>query len=139
MTMLLADSTFLIDSLRKNSNIREFLRNNPSEIFFTTEINIFELYLGLHSSKILENDLSLFKKRVEGLEELILKFQVLPLGRGEAIKAAEILGRLNKSGKPIEFRDGLVAGIALFNGINRILTRNYDHFNRIRGVEVINY
>ncbi|OLS16918.1 MAG: tRNA(fMet)-specific endonuclease VapC [Candidatus Heimdallarchaeota archaeon LC_3] len=137
--MILADSTFLIDSLRKNLEVREFLKKNTSEIFFTTEINIFELYLGLYSSKILEKNQELFRKRIKGLEELILKFQVLTFGRGEAIQAAKILGNLNRSGNPIEFRDGLIAGIALFNGINKILTKNFDHFNRIQGIEVKTY
>ena len=137
--MILADSTFLIDSLRKSLDVREFLKKNTSEIFFTTEINIFELYLGLYSSKILEKNQELFRKRIKGLEELILKFQVLTFGRGEAIQAAKILGNINRSGNPIEFRDGLIAGIALFNGINKILTKNFDHFNRIQGIEVKTY
>jgi predicted nucleic acid-binding protein len=137
--MILADSTFLIDSLRKKTEVREFLKSNPTEILFTTEINVFELYLGLYSSKILEKDQELFKNRIKGLEELILKFQVLAFGRGEAIQAAKILGILNRLGKPIEFRDGLIAGIAIFNGINKILTKNFEHFNRIQGIEVKGY
>lgn len=137
--MILADSTFLIDSLRKKTTVREFLNNNPTEILFTTEINTFELHLGLYSSKILQNDPKLFLKRLHNLEELILKFQVLSFGRGEAIEAAKILGNLYTMGKPIEFRDGLIAGIALSNGIKKVLTRNIDHFNRIEGIEVISY
>ena len=137
--MILADSTFLIDSLRKKTDAREFLRTNPTEILFTTEINVFELYLGLFSSKILEKDQKLLKERIKGLEELILKFQVLTFGRGEAIQATKILGSLNRSGRPIEFRDGLIAGIALFNGINSILTKNIDHFNRIQGITARGY
>jgi predicted nucleic acid-binding protein len=137
--MILVDSTFLIDSLRKLPNVREFLQKNPTEILFTTEINIFELYLGLHSSKILEKDPDLFEKRQQRLEELINKFQVLSFRRGEAIEAAKILGRLYRMGKPIEFRDGLIAGIALSNGITKVLTRNIDHFNRIKEIEVLSY
>lgn len=137
--MILVDSTFLIDSLRKLPNVREFLQKNPTEILFTTEINIFELYLGLHSSKILEKDPNLFEKRQQRLGELISKFQVLSFRRGEAIEAAKILGRLYRMGKPIEFRDGLIAGIALSNGITKVLTRNIDHFNRIKEIEVLSY
>lgn len=137
--MILVDSTFLIDSLRKKQRIREFLRNNPTEILFTTEINIFELYLGLYSSKVLEKDPSLFEVRKQRLEELILKFQVFSFGRGESIEAAKILGKLYRMGKPIEFRDGMVAGIAVSNGIKKILTRNTAHFDRIEGIEVMSY
>ena len=137
--MILADSTFLIDSLRKLPNVREFLLKNPTEILFTTEINIFELYLGLNSNKVLEKDLNLFDKRKQRLEELINKFQVLSFRRGEAIAAAKILGRLYRMGKPIEFRDGLIAGIAISNGIKKVLTRNIDHFSRIEEIEVLSY
>ena len=137
--MILVDSTFLIDSLRKLPGVREFLQKNPTEILFTTEINIFELYLGLHSSKILEKDPDLFEKRQQRLEELINKFQVLSFRRGEAMEAAKILGRLYRMGNLIEFRDGLIAGIALSNGITKVLTRNIDHFNRIKEIEVLSY
>ncbi len=137
--MILVDSTFLIDSLRKKPAIRKFLQKNPTEILFTTEINIFELYFGLNSSKVLENNPNLFEKRKQRLEELINKFQVLPFRRGEAIEAAKILGRLFKTGTPIDFRDGLIAGIAISNGIKTVLTRNVKHFNRIEEIEVIVY
>ena len=137
--MILVDSTFLIDSLRKLPNVREFLQKNPTEILFTTEINIFELFLGLYSSKILEQDPNQFEMRKQRLEELILKFQVLTFRRGEAIAAARILGRLYRTGKPIEFRDGLIAGIAISNGIKKVLTRNIEHFNRIEEIEVLSY
>ncbi len=137
--MILVDSTFLIDSLRKKPIVREFLKTNPTEILFTTEINVFELYLGLYSSKKLAKDLTLFEKRKKRLEELILKFQILPLGRGEAIEATKILGKLYRTGNPIEFRDGLIAGIAISNGIKKLLTRNVDHFDRIEGIEVLSY
>ena len=137
--MILVDSTFLIDSLRKLPNVREFLIKNPTEILFTTEINIFELYLGLYSSKVLEQDPDQFEMRKQRLEELILKFQVLTFRRGEALTAARILGKLYRTGKPIEFRYGLIAGIAISNGIKKVLTRNIEHFNRIEGVEVLSY
>ena len=137
--VILVDSTFLIDSLRKLPNVREFLIKNPTEILFTTEINIFELYLGLYSSKVLEQDPDQFEMRKQRLEELILKFQVLTFRRGEALTAARILGRLYRTGKPIEFRYGLIAGIAISNGIKKVLTRNIEHFNRIEEIEVLSY
>jgi predicted nucleic acid-binding protein len=137
--MILVDTTFLIDTLRRKASIREFLRKNPTEILFTTEINVFELYLGLYSSKFLAKDLNLFKTRKKYLEELILKFQILPFGRGEAVEAAKTLGELSRTGKPIDFRDGLIAGIAVSNGIKKVLTRNTGHFKRVMGLEVFSY
>ena len=137
--MILADSTFLIDSLRKKPNIKQYLSRNPNEILFTSEINVFELFLGIYSSKILAKDKSLYEKRKQRIEELISKFQILSFGRKEAIESSKILGILYREGKPIEFRDGLIAGIARSNGISRILTRNIDHFNRIEGIKAVKY
>ena len=137
--MILADSTFLIDSLRKITSVKKFLQKNPTEILFTTEINVFELYFGLYSSKILANSEDLLERRKSKLEELLSKFQVISMGRKEGIKAAKLLGNLVRIGKVIEFRDALVAGIAMANGITRILTKNIDHFKRIEGIEVIVY
>ena len=137
--MILADSTFLVDSLRKNPDVKVFLERNPDEILFTTEINVFELYLGLYSSKELERNPELFKKRSSRLEKLIVKFQILPFGRKEVIRSAKILGSLVRNGKMIDFRDGLVAGIALSNGVTKVLTRNVEHFNRIEALRVITY
>lgn len=137
--LILADSTFLLDSLRKRENIRKYLKENPAEFLFTTEINVFELYLGIYSSKTLAENPELFKKRQRHLEELLQKFQILSLDRGAVIEAAKILGTLYRTGQPIDFRDGLIAGIASFNKVNKILTRNPDHFQRIEGIEVIAY
>ena len=137
--MILADSTFLIDTLRKKSDIKSFLLKYPDEVLFTTEFNVFELYLGLFSSKILEKEADLRKKRLLRLEELLLKFQILQFGRKESIKSAKILGSLNRLGKSIEFRDGIIAGIALANGITKILTKNVDHFVRFENLQVVTY
>ncbi|MDD1778989.1 MAG: type II toxin-antitoxin system VapC family toxin [Candidatus Helarchaeota archaeon] len=119
--------------------VNPFILAHSDEILFTTEINVFELYLGLYSIKTLEKNPSLMKKRLSYLEELLFRFQILPFGRKEAIQAAKILGALINQGKPIEFRAGLIAGIALSNGITTILTKNLDHFSRIEGVKVITY
>lgn len=73
------------------------------------------------------------------LEELLLKFQILPFGRKESIQAAKILGNLIRKGERIEFRDGIIAGITLSNGITTILTKNIDHFIRIENIKVIKY
>lgn len=137
--MILADSTFLIDSLRKITSVKKFLLKNPTEILFTTEINVFELYFGLYSSKIFANSEDLLEKRKIRLEGLLSKFQVISMGRKESIKAAKLLGKLVRIGKAIDFRDALIAGIAMANGITRILTKNIDHFKGIEGIEVIEY
>ena len=108
-------------------------------MLFTTEINVFEIYLGLYANKNLENNPSLLDKRKIQVEALLSKFQILPFKRNAAIESAKILGNLIRKGQKIEFRDGLIAGIAISNGIIRILTNNIDHFKNIEDFEVIPY
>ncbi len=139
MRIILADTTFLIDALRKKDNVKKFLIKNSSEILYTTEINVFETYLGLYANKALEKTPSLLDQRKKYLEELLSKFQILPFGRKAAIESAKILGKLIRKGKKIEFRDGLIAGIAISNGIEKILTKNIDHFIRIENIDIISY
>ena len=100
---------------------------------------MFETYLGLYANKILEKTPSLLETRKINLEKLLSKFQILPFNRVAAIESAKILGDLIRKGKKIEFRDGLIAGIAISNGINKILTKNIDHFIRIENFETISY
>jgi predicted nucleic acid-binding protein len=137
--VILADTTFLIDCLRRKASVEALLVKYPGEILFTTEINVFELYLGIHSSRILQEDSQLFEKRVQTIKKLITRFQILPFMRKEALEAAKILGNLTRSGKPIEFRDGLIAGIAKANGISQIVTRDREQFERVENILVINY
>ncbi len=137
--MILADTTFLIDCLRRKASVETLLANYPGEILFTTEINVFELYLGIYSSRMLHKNQQLLEMRVQTMKELIIRFQILPFMRKEALEAAKILGNLARSGTPIEFRDGLIAGVAKANGILQIATRDRDHFERIENILVINY
>jgi len=137
--LILADTTFLIDCLRRKTSVENLLASYPGELILTTEINVFELYLGLYSNQILSRNNDLFKRRRKTIRELIVRFQILPFTRKEAVESAQILGNLNRSGKPIDFRDGLIAGIARANGIQRIVTRDQDHFKRIEDISVISY
>jgi tRNA(fMet)-specific endonuclease VapC len=137
--MILVDTTFLVDALRKKTSVMSVLRKYPDEMLFTTEINVFEIYLGIHSSKTLAQEPGILEKRTRKVDELITKLQVLPFARKEAIEAARILGELKRSGQMIEFRDGLIAGVAKANGITRVITQNEEDFRRVKGIEVINY
>ena len=64
---------------------------------------------------------------------------MLPFNRGAAIESAKKLGILIRKGQKIDFRYGLIAEIAISNGIKKILTKNRDHFIRIENIETISY
>jgi len=134
--MILADTTYLVDLIRKKIKIN---RNIDEEILFTSEICVFELYFGLYGNKFFQNKPEILKKRLNMLGKILAKFQILPFGRDESIQSAKILGQLRLDGMIIEFRDGMIAGTGLANGITKVLTRNTQHFDRIPGIQSISY
>ena len=134
--MILVDTTYIVDLIRKKAKLDSKL---DEEILFTTEITVFELYFGLHGNRLLNKNPDKLKSRATTLEKILVKFQILPFRREEAIQTAKLLGQLKLNGKIIDFRDGMIAGTGLANGIKKIMTRNEDHFNRIPGIQTISY
>lgn len=128
--MKVVDSTFLIDLLRGRKEVIKVI--DGKEPLLTTQINMYEVIRGLFlkdtpSSKLIQ--------AIEMLENI----KILPLDDNSIIKSAEISSDLIKKGSIISDCDCLTAGIALSKGVNRIITRNAKHFERIKGIKVENY
>ncbi len=129
--MKLLDTTFLVDLLRGRAEAKNYLLSFP-EIFLTTQINIYEVMIGMFFRNI--SPVKLLQA-----EELFENIRVLPLDDGGILKSAEICARLMKRGEIIDDGDCLTAGIALSKGITTIVTRNVDHFKRIKEITVEPY
>lgn len=95
-----------------------------------------ELVYGITSNKHYLNKSSKKKTRIDSIINLMSKFSVLQFDRKAAIKTAEILGQLKLTGNMIDFRDGMIIGIGLSNGITSIYTLNRDHFDRVSEISV---
>ncbi|MBT4446696.1 type II toxin-antitoxin system VapC family toxin [archaeon] len=128
---MIADSTILIDFLRNKPEAVQKIRN--AAILYTTEINVFEILTGVFFAK--EN----INQKKERANAMFSNMIVLPLNRKASNEAAKIAGALFKKGTPIESTDSLIAGIAITNGITKILTKNKKHFEKIPGIKVITY
>ena len=128
--MKVLDTTFLIDIL--NGEERTLKIAKSSEELLTTQVNMYEIIRGIFLTDNPEKGLLSAKDMLENLK-------ILPLDDSGIIKSAEIFAELAKSGKMISDTDCLIAGIALSNGINRIVTKNEAHFKRIKGIIVENY
>jgi predicted nucleic acid-binding protein len=128
--MKLLDTTFLIDLLRGEAPALRKLE--ASEIFLTTQINMFEFIRGLYIQKAPAKELRLAM-------ELFSDIRMLPLDDSGILKSAEISAELYKTGQLIGDNDCLIAGIALSKGVNTIITRNKKHFDRIKGLKVETY
>ena len=130
---MFADTTLLIDFLRGKQPAIDLVQEIESKPLFTSEINVFELIDGVYYSG---NNV---EQHLERVLALLTKLIVLPFDRKSALKAGMISGILTREGKKIGETDCLIAGVALANGITKIITENKEHFERIPGVRIISY
>ena len=122
------DTDVLIDFLRGVKEAVSLVKNLKERAFIcTTVINAFELYWGAYKLR-----------RVDAIDKLLGRIELLELGPNEARAAGEEIAYLESLGQPLDVRDVLIGSIAKVNGCN-IATGNVRHFKRIRGLGVIEY
>ncbi len=127
--MKVLDTTALIDFTKGRKELSYLLKE---EQLFTTQINMYEFIRGLFLRNIPPSSILEITKLFENI-------LVLPLTETAIIKSAEIFATLTRKGMMIEDADCLIAGIALSNNIQTIVTLNKSHFERISGVKVETY
>jgi len=66
----------------------------------------------------------------------LLGAPVLTLTRKAGLRGGSLLGELRRSGKAIDIRDAMQAGICLEAGAT-LVTRNVSHFERIPGLRLV--
>jgi tRNA(fMet)-specific endonuclease VapC len=95
----------------------------------TTVITIFEISMGAHRSyaKI---------KKLQEVQEILPHLLVLPLTIEAAMLAGEIAANLRMQGNALDFRDVMIAAIAITNNLP-LRTNNKKHFSRIKELKVI--
>ena len=128
--MKILDTTFLLDLVRGKKETRPVFEGKDR--LFTTQINMFEVIRGLFFKNISSSKFVL-------ITELFEDINVLSLDDDSIIKSAEISANLAREGRIIPDNDCLIAGIAITKGISRIVTRDSEHFKRIKGIEVEEY
>ena len=132
MTILL-DTTALVDILEGTPPASKLRDRLARETAFTTQINVFELLVGVYALRTNR------EKRLEQAERLFSRLHVLELTDTASRMAARIQGELYRKGTPIDDTDCLTAAIAIIHGVPTILTRNKKHFDRIPRIAVESY
>jgi tRNA(fMet)-specific endonuclease VapC len=99
---------------------------------------VYEINIGLERTK---RKLSIrrYNELYKIWTEFISSMEIFSLGYKEAEMAAEIYDNLESQGQRIDDNDILIAGIMLSNGIKKIITKNVNHFERIKDIEIIQY
>lgn len=126
------DTSICIDVLRLNGaeksyEIFESFQNNNTGYIST--ITVAELSAGA--------SLSPRRDAMEKTKALLAYVQIIDLSENIALEGGRIFADLSKAGRKIEFNDCLIAATARSLGMNEIITRNGDHFSRIKGIKAI--
>lgn len=133
--MILLDTTFLIDLLKEREHAVEKANELPyRDSLATTYVNVYELLLGVYSLGGIDYD-----KKLREAELLLDKLHVLKLDMQSAVLSAKTGGNLSLKGSIIGDTDNMIAGIALANNINTVVTRDKEHFSRIKGLKIESY
>lgn len=130
---MILDTTFLIDLMKADSSavrkLKDLERNKIAQNIATP--TLYELYVGITLSDKPEKE----KRKII---DTLTSVNILDLNAKSATKAGKVQGELIKEGKMIDPEDAMIAGIALLNN-EIILTRNVEHFSRIRDVKIETY
>ncbi len=131
--MVCLDTTFIIDVLRGNEEVRkkkeEF--DQIGELNYTPTPVIVELVGGAHLKGKKE-------KEIEEIKRFLSTTFILPLDYECAIKAGEIVSELMQKDILIGPEDAMIAAIAIQNN-EALVTRNLKHFEKIPGLKVEGY
>jgi len=124
------DTDFLINFLRNGQKEILFIQENEEKnTLGTTYINLFELYYGAYKS-------SRKQENLKAITSLIDRLEILNFSNESCQNAGELMAKLEKSGRPIDFRDLFIGTICLTNGYS-LKTGNIKHFSRINGLRVL--
>lgn len=96
---------------------------------FTSAITVAELCVGAYRSS-----------RKDALEKTLMLLslvEVIDIDGEIAVESGRIYAELTKKGREIELNDCLIAATSLSQGISRIVTRDLEHFGRIKDVEAV--
>jgi len=127
----LLDTSTIIDLLRGNQAIKDFIASHLEDIFVTSCICEAEIAEGIYREKE-EN----IKMRKTQLKQLFSSFyQVLPFDSKQADIAGRIRAELGKEGRLIDDLDILIAAACLSFPAT-IITKNAKHFSRVKNLQI---
>ena len=127
--MIVLDTNVLSALMRASPEpqVVSWLDRQPSESVWITSINLFEARLGLALLPAGRRRRALESAFVRLVEE-DLENRVLDLDRAAAVEAASLAAERQRTGKPVDMRDTLIAGIVLSRRAT-LATRNVRHFS----------
>ena len=128
----LLDTNICIYIIKKKPEkvLRKFTAYSPGEVGISS-VTLAELFFGTEKSQDPERNLS-------ALEGFLIPLEIVSFDAKAAFQYGKIRSNLEKAGKPIGGMDLLIAAQALSLDIP-LVTNNAKEFNRVQGLEVLNW
>ena len=130
--MIGLDTSAIVDIFKGNEKVKEFLEKNK-EPLAATIISYLELFFGINP----ENPNHIAEGRY--YDDFFKSLYNINLTKESCKESSKICWALRKEGKIIEQFDCVIAAILIANGIDKILTGNPKHFERVKGLKVVRY
>jgi len=135
--MIILDTNVLSELMREEpaASVVHWLDNQPPSSIWTTSITLMEIRFGLRSMPLGKRSVRMIQELeavlMEEIEERYASFDI-----AAAEQAANLMAMRKSKGRPVEFRDTMIAGIVISR--HAILaTRNTDHFSDL-GSSIVN-
>jgi predicted nucleic acid-binding protein len=125
--MIGADTSFLIDFLNDQQNAVEWMDEHKNVLYLCENV-IYEFLCG-----------NLSEQEQETFLGFASQFPVLSFDRDAALRSAKIFRKGKDTGNSIPHPDAAIAGTYAAHEIEKIVTRNPDHFDTIDTITVLQY
>lgn len=125
--MIVLDTSVLIDYFKGKNSSFDFVSNSDAT---TTVITYHEILTGIKHRKA--------KKEEAFYRRFFSDIKILDLDLKAAEESSDIMARLLSQGKVVNALDVLIAGIAMTNGADKIVSRDRDflEISRVTGLEI---
>jgi len=129
--MIVLDTSFLIDYFRGVKATYDLV-DEGDDIAVTT-ITYHEILTGLKRKKS--------KKEEKFFKRFFSEVKILPFDVNAAEESSNIAARLMAMGKVVNALDILIAGIAIANGADKIITRDsdFEEIAKVSDIEIVLY
>lgn len=127
--MIILDTSALVDYFKGVEKTREFMDNDVT----TTVITYYEILSGVKHRKA--------RKEEQFFRRFFSEIDILDFNLKAAEEASSIMGRLLSIGTPVNSVDVFIAGIAVVNGAEKIVSRdkNFISIGKVSDLEVLVY
>lgn len=126
--MIILDTNVLSALMRDRPDevVERWLDLQPRLSIWTTSVTIFEIRVGLLTMPLGRRRVRLERDFEQYVDEQ-LETRVADFDRAAAEETAALLARRKQAGRPVDLRDGMIAGIAIARHAT-LATRNMRHF-----------